>query len=130
MESNETSSLTALIEGIIDDVGLLFRQEVALAQSEVRQEWNKTKRAATALSWGMMVFAVGSIFVGQMLVHFLNWLTGLHMWVCCGIMGGICFLIGAALYEAGRRWAGQVSFLPRQTLLSIKDNVQWMKTLK
>lgn len=120
-------SLTSLVEGIVGDAQQLIRQELSLARSEIQEEWNKTKTAAAALGAGIVVLSLGGIFLCLMLVYLLHWLTEMPLWGCYGIVGGLFALLGAILIYTGRNQASAVSFVPRQTVETMKENVQWLK---
>jgi hypothetical protein len=127
LQTEVSPSMTSLVEGIIADAQRLIRQELTLARSEIQEEWNKTKMAAAALGVGIVVVSLGGIFLCLMLVYLLNWLTELPLWACYGIVGGLFTLIGLGLIFAGRKQAGEINFVPRQTVETMKENVQWIK---
>lgn len=120
-------SVTSLVEGIVNDAQRLIRQELALARAELQEEWTKTKTAAAALGAGIVVLTLGGIFLCLMLVYLLQWLTEMPLWVCFGIVGGLFALLGAILIFTGRNQASEVTFVPRQTVETMKENVQWIK---
>jgi len=128
-------SLTALVAGIINDVQQLIRQELALAKSEAKQEWDKTKTAAVSFGSAAVIGVLGVIHVSLMLVFLLKWVTlpadqpehGLPLWVCFGIIGGLFLIVGAILFVAGKNKAEQIHVVPPQTAETMKENVQWIK---
>ena len=48
--ADSPASVTQLVGGIVADVQTLMRQELQLAKVEIRQEWDKTKTAASAMA--------------------------------------------------------------------------------
>jgi len=134
LQTETQPSLTALVAGIIRDVQQLIRQELALARSEVKQEWDKTKTAAVSFGAAVVVGVLGVIHVSLMLVFLLKWVTlpagaesGLPLWVCFGIIGGLFLIVGAILFFAGKNKAEQIHVVPPQTAETMKENVQWIK---
>jgi hypothetical protein len=111
----------------MDDVRTLVQQEMALGRAEILQQINKTKRAAIAMSAGIGVAAVGVLFLLLLLVYAIHEPGGLPLWGSFGIVGGVLFVVGCILFFVGKRQASQVSVVPRQTIESIKENVQWIK---
>jgi len=135
LQTETQPSLTALVAGIINDVQQLIRQELALAKSEAKQEWDKTKSAAASFGAAAVVGVLGVIHVSLMLVFLLQWLTlpagaaaaGLPLWVCFGIIGGLFLVVGAILFYAGKNKAEQIHVVPPQTAETMKENVEWIK---
>jgi len=127
LQADANPSITSLVEGIVGDAQQLMRQELALARREMQDEWTKTKAAAAALGLGIVILALGGIFLCFMLVYLLNWLTNMPLWGCYGIVGGLFTLIGAILLFTARNRATDISFVPQQTVETMRENVQWIK---
>jgi hypothetical protein len=62
-----------------------------------------------------------------MLVHLLNALTGLPLWACYGIVGGVCAIGGVVLLYRGKQQMSQIDMVPQQTVETMKENVRWIK---
>lgn len=132
---NDSASMTSLVSGIIGDAQRLLRQEVALARSEIQNELNKAKTAAAALGAGIVVATLGGIVLCFMFVHLLHWLTGpagmdpatVPLWGCYGIVGGLMTVVGLGLIFTGKNQLGDVNVVPRQTVETMKENVQWLR---
>jgi len=121
-------SLTSLVSGIFGDVQQLVRQEITLARSEMKQEWNKAKTAAGALAVGVGLLALGGLLLCFMLVHLINYYApGVPLWGCYGIVGGAFALIGLLLTGLGYAQASRVNVIPPQTAQTLKENVQWIR---
>jgi len=127
LQTETAPSIVPLVEGIISDAQRLMRQEVALARTEIEQEWNKTKAATAALGAGIVIAALSGIFFCQMLVYLLNWLTELPLWGCFGIVGGLFALLGAIMIYSGKHQVEGIHFVPQQTAETMKENVRWLK---
>jgi hypothetical protein len=127
--SDTGPSLTALVSGIVDDLQTLIRQQVELARTEVKQEWEKTKTAAGALAAGAALLLLATFLLCFTLVHLLNYLApGLPLWGCYAIVTACFGVLGGILVAAGRSKASQVRVVPPQTAQTIKENVQWIKS--
>jgi Putative Actinobacterial Holin-X, holin superfamily III len=126
-QSTRNGSLPDLVTGIIDDVRTLIRQEVALGRAEMLKELNKTKQAAMAVGAGIAVAAVGVLFLLLLLVNLIHEAGGLPLWGSDAIVGGVLVVFGCIVYFVGKRRASEVHLVPRQTIESIKENVQWIK---
>jgi hypothetical protein len=111
----------------MSDATLLLHQELALAKYEFYEEARKAKSAAVSLASGIGVGAIGGLLLIIMLVHLLRALTEWPLWVCYGVVGGICLGgAGAMLYRA-RKQMNEIEIIPQDTIQSIKENVQWLK---
>jgi uncharacterized membrane protein YqjE len=120
-------SLTSLVSGIVADLQKLVRQEIQLARTEVKQEWEKTKTAAGAMAAGVALLSLGVIVLCGMVVALLKEFTALPLWACCAIVGGALAVLGVLLLVIGRAKANQVHVIPQQTAETMKENVQWMQ---
>jgi hypothetical protein len=122
------ASITQLVGGIVTDLQTLMRQELQLAKTEIRQEWDKTKIAAGSMAAGASLLTVAGLLVSFALVYLLNWVApGLPLWACFGLIGVALGLIGGILIGVGRSKASEISIIPPQTAESMKENVQWLK---
>jgi len=126
------ASMTSLVGGIINDAQQLIRQELTLARREVQEEMNKAKAAAIALAVGAFITFFGGVLLSLMLVHLLHWLTnsmppGFPLWACYGIVGAVFAFVGLVMLYAAANKAGAINLVPRQTVESMKENVQWIK---
>lgn len=114
-----TVSVGELVGNVTRDLSTLMRQELALAQAEVKAEVSKTGKAAGALG------AAG--FAGYMAVLFLSiclwWALG-HLignsWsaLVVAVLWGI---VGAVLYSSGRKKLREVNPTPERTVDTLKN---------
>ena len=111
-------SVGELVGNVTRDLSTLMRQELALAQAEVKGEVSKTGKAAGALG------AAG--FAGYMAVLFLSiclwWALG-HLigngWSAL-VVAAIWGVIGAVLYASGRKKLREVNPTPERTVDTLK----------
>ncbi|WP_308259016.1 phage holin family protein [Pseudonocardia sp. H11422] len=111
-------SMGELIGDVTRDLSTLMRQELALAQSEIKQEASKTGKAAGALG------AAG--FAGYMVLLFLSialWWGLAHLmdatWSAL-IVAAVWAVVGAALFVTGRRKLREVHPKPERTVDTLK----------
>lgn len=125
-------SVTPLLTGIIDDLQELIKQNLTLFKVEVREDFRKTRDAATAMGSGLGLAAVGGLHLTLMLVFLLQWLFSpdLPLWACFGIVGGVFAGIGLALFLRGKRKIESFNPLPDETAEALKENVQWITNRK
>jgi hypothetical protein len=126
-EDPRHESLTTTLGKIVDDVRELFREEVALARAEVRQEisgftslaiWFGGAGAAGAFALSFLLLGIAQAFA--MLVGWPTWAGYVSMAVLLGIAAFIAFL-------AGRSRATTVSAVPQQTVESLKETKEWIQ---
>jgi hypothetical protein len=127
LHNTSEASLTALVTGIINDAQELLKQEIALARREIADEINKSKQAAVSLGVGVAVGALGGWLLILMIVSLLNEVAGLPLWVSYLIVGGVLTIVGCGLFFAGKAKASDINLVPKQTVQTMKENVQWIK---
>jgi uncharacterized membrane protein YqjE len=128
-------SMAPLVAGIIDDLQELIKQNLSLFKVEVREDFKKTKEAAASLGVGIGLAVVGALHLTLMLVFLLWWAfdsaarsaSGLPLWVCFAIVGGVFTGVGVALYFKGKKKLDSFNPLPDETADALKENVQWIK---
>jgi hypothetical protein len=122
-------SMASLVGGIINDAQALIKQELALAKREVTDELNKAKDAVISLAVGIGTAALGGLLMCFMLVYLLHWASSerLPLWGSYGIVGAALIILGGSLFFVGKRRAGNVHLISKQTLAMMKDNVAWIK---
>ena len=124
---NSEPTLTQLVSGLVSDTKLLLRQELALAKHEIQEEVSKTKTALACLGAGIGIAVIGGLLFIGMLVHLLSALTEWPLWICYGIVAGICVIAGAALLYGGKKQMSDIAVVPSQTVETMKENIRWIK---
>jgi uncharacterized membrane-anchored protein YitT (DUF2179 family) len=124
---NAEPTLMQLVSDLVSDAKELLRQELALAKYEITQEVHKTKSALISLGAGVGIISVGGLLLLVMLVHALNALTGLPLWACYGIIGGMLAIVGMLLIYRGKKTISQIDMIPQQTVETMKENARWIR---
>jgi hypothetical protein len=118
-------SVTSLVGGILEDGQKLVRQEVALARREVAETCDKAKTGVVLLSSALVVFAVGGVLLGFMLVTLLHqFLLPGYEWACFGIVGSVFTLLGGGLAYWGYKKINEVHLSLPQTAETLRDDAQ------
>jgi Putative Actinobacterial Holin-X, holin superfamily III len=81
-----------------------------------------------SLGIGIGIAAVGGLLLILMLVHLLHALAALPLWVCYGIVGGLCAAGGIMLLVVGKNKLASVHLAPQEAVGTMKENVLWIKT--
>jgi len=126
---NRTNDATVsdLISGLVNDAQQLVRREIDLAKREVAIEVDKVKQGAVALGVGAGLAVIGALLLGQMLVYLVQSLTGLSLWVSYLIIGGLIAIGGVLGLMQGIKRMKEVDPVPRETIESVKEDIQWIK---
>jgi len=121
------SSVADLISGLVTDAQQLVRREIDLAKHEVSVEVDKVKQGAVALGAGAGLAIIGTLLLAHMLVYLVQTLTGLSLWVSYLIVGAIFAVGGGILLMQGIKRMQNVDPMPRETIESVKEDIQWIK---
>jgi hypothetical protein len=122
------STVAPLIRGILEDSQKLFRQELALVKVEVREDARRARDAVIAISAGVVVCLVGLFLFGCMLAYLIDTLSeAIPLWGSFGIVAAIAFLVGGAFLLGGVKRAKGIKGIPKQTVETMRENVQWIQ---
>lgn len=121
----EQPGVAALVGGILEDAQKLFRQEVAFAQREIAQTWDKAKMGVALVASALAACSVVGVLLGFMLVRLLQqYLLPNHEWACFAIVGGVVALLSGALLYCGLKQINQVHLSLPQTAETLRADVQ------
>jgi Putative Actinobacterial Holin-X, holin superfamily III len=125
-DTNNKPGIPSLIGGIFQDSIDLVTKELAAARLEIREEIEKGKAAVLLLALGGGALMVGIFLLCLMLVHLLQNLSGLELWICYAIVGGVLALAGIiTLYSAKQRVA-TTSLVPTDSVQDAKEDARWI----
>jgi len=126
-EDPRHESLTATLGKIVDDVRELFREEVALARAEMRQEISGFTSLAIWLGAGAVaaVFALSFLLLG--IAQAFAVLVGWPVWAGYVSMAVLLGIVAFVAIQAGRSRARTVSAVPQQTVESLKETKEWIQ---
>ncbi|MEV0902488.1 phage holin family protein [Actinoplanes sp. NPDC049802] len=125
MTTPSQTSIGEIIGNISDDLSQLFRQEVALAKAEIRQEAVKAGKAGGMLG--------GAAFAGYLSVVLLSFalVFGLAEVMDAGwaalLVAIVWAAVGAVLYSTGRKKLKTVDPVPHRTTETLKEDARWLK---
>jgi len=122
----DEQSVARLVGDIVADAQKLIRQEIALARVELQEEWKKTKSAARGFTIAVVMGFVTVFNAGMALAHILQAL-GVTPWLSYTLVTLVYGGIAYALLRKGTEAAKDIDFVPRQTVESMKENVQWIR---
>lgn len=128
VKSEAEPGLAALVGGIVSDAQKLIEQQFTLLRREIEGEIRQAKTAAISLAVGAGLSVAGGMFVLLTVAHLVHTSTGLPLWGCYALVGGLLVGAGAALLYYGSREAADVHLItPPQTTEALKENLAWLK---
>lgn len=119
-------SIGTLVSEVAQDVTQLFRQEVQLAKVELREEASKAAKAGGFLAGAGFAGYMVAVLISLAVVFALGAIMPLG-WAAV-IVAVIWAIVGAVLYATGRRRMKTVNPVPQQTVESLKEDVQWLRS--
>jgi len=121
--------MSTLVGGIVEDAQQLMRQELALARREIQEELNKAKAAAASFALGAAVLFFGGLLLCFMLAYLITWVAQdwIPLWSSFAICGGSLTILGIVLLVAARHRASAISLVPKRTVETMRENVQWIR---
>jgi hypothetical protein len=119
------NSIGSLIGQVAGDVSKLFRQEVALAKAELKEEAAKAGKAGGMLAGAGFAGYMVAVLLSLALVFALGAVMPLG-WAAL-IVAVIWAVVGGVLYAVGRNRLKQVDPVPRQTVETLREDAQWVR---
>ena len=118
-------SVGELVGKVTTDLSTLMRQEFALAKAELTEEAKKAGKGAGALGAAGYLGYLTSLLATALLVVLLDLV--LPLWAAVLIVTAVYGLIAFVLFSKGKKQMKTVDPTPRQTVETLKEDVQWAK---
>jgi uncharacterized membrane protein YqjE len=116
-----------LFKQLSEDVSVLVRQELKLAQAEMTE---KGKKAAVGVGMFGAAGIAGLLALGTLTVCLIAALsTGMEVWVAALIVTVLYAAVAGVLALTGKsRVTEATPAVPEQTIETVKEDAQWAKT--
>jgi hypothetical protein len=124
-DARNYDSTPSLLRRLMDDVGVLFTQELALLKSETSRSIGDMKAAVVSVAMGGAVLMIGIIFLALAGVYALG--TVVDLWLAALIVGGGITLVGAIMLLTGRRKLQPAAMAPRRTADALRKDATMLK---
>lgn len=123
--TNDSRSLGEITNSILTNAQEVLRDEVRLAKTEIRDELKSALRASAMLATGVVL----ALFAFGMLLLTVTWALDrvLPLWAAAAMVTAVVAVISGVLILVGRQKIRQVDPKPRETMETMKENVQWVK---
>ncbi|WP_084957696.1 phage holin family protein [Thermoactinospora rubra] len=120
-------SIGELVGEIGQDLAKLFRQEVELAKTELREEAGKAAKASTLLGAAGFAGLMTAVLVSLAAVFGLANVMD-AAWAAL-LVAAVWAVAGAVLFVTGRTRMREVSPKPEQTIETLKEDARWARDL-
>jgi len=118
-------TVTKLVSGILDDAQKLVRQQMEMLKAEVREDFQRSKRAAEFGGMGIVLLTVGFLGLVMCLAYAFHDFYGFSMWASWGITAAIFLLSGGALAVTSYILLERFNPLPDKTFKALQENLTW-----
>ena len=119
------ASVGELVGKVTADLSTLMRQAFALATAELTEEAKKAGKGAGALGAAGYLGHLTALLLSATLVILLDLV--LPLWAAALIVTAVYGLIAFVLFTKGKKQMKTVDPTPRQTVETLKEDVQWAK---
>ena len=119
-------SIGGLLRGILTDVKMLIREEIALARVELREQAGRARAAAISFGMAAAALVFGGTFlliaIATAIADLLNW----PVWAGFLVVAVLLGLAGFVMLASGRKQLQQVHAVPQETMSTLKENSEWI----
>lgn len=119
--------LSELISNLTEDTSRLFRQEVALARAEIKQEASVAMVGAAMMAMAGALSAVALILLSLAAAEGLQRLFDIDLAWCYFIVAVVWLIVAGVLFAKGKNKIAEVNPKPERTVESIKDVADTLK---
>jgi len=125
VEARDYESTTSLLRRLVDDVSMLFAQELSLLKAETTRSIGDLKAATVGIAMGGAVLFLGAIFLLLAAVYGLS--NVVEPWLAALIVGGVVALVGIIMLATGRRKLEPAEMAPRRTAAALRKDTEMIK---
>jgi predicted phage tail protein len=118
MPPPNSETMAGLLRRLVDDLSILFRQELALAKAEVTQAVDEAKAGVAGIAVGGAVLYAGFLTVLAALVMLLA--RVMPAWGAALLVGAVTVIAGYAMVQAARKKLSPTNLKPELTKESLR----------
>lgn len=119
--------LSELISNLTEDTSKLFRQEVALARAEIKQEASVAAIAVAMMAMAGALSAVALILLSLAAAEGLQRAFDIDIAWCYFIVAVVWLIVAGVLFSMGKKRLAEVNPKPERTVESVKDVANTLK---
>jgi uncharacterized membrane protein YqjE len=123
MHAPNQRTVPEVLQDIVGNIQEIIRSEFRLGTAEIKEEAAEAAKPVATVGAGIIfgVYALGFLFLA--IVYALG--TVVAPWMAALIVTGITALMAAVLVASGRGQLKRVKVVPKRTIATVKENVQW-----
>ena len=123
-EVRPQAGVMELVSGIITDVQVLIKQQLALSRHEFKGEIGHARKAGYLVGIGMAIGVMGSVLLSVMLVHLLARMAPeLPLWACYGVIGAPIAALGGILCVVGIQRFGALNTATVKVAHDVREKI-------
>ncbi len=131
----EERSLGDLFSELAGETGMLVRQEVALAQTELTQKATVVGKnvgflaAGGAVGYTALLVILAAVVIGltQLISYLSGWQLITSAWIAAAIVGLVVGGVAYVLVTSALAKLKDMELTPRQTVETLKEDAEWLK---
>jgi uncharacterized membrane protein YqjE len=117
------ASVTGQLSGIMSDVQTLIRQQAEMLKAEVREDFQRSKRAAKFGALSIVCATVGALGLVTAVAYLLHEQFQIAMWASWGIVGGLSLLAGLVIGRVSYLLLESFNPMPLKSLHALEENL-------
>ena len=121
----EHRSLGEVVGDLTRHLSELFREEVALAKTELKESASKAGKGAVMLAVGGFIAYAG--FLALLAAAIIGLASVVPWWLSALIVAVVVLLAGYLLVQSGINKLKATSLAPEETIESLKEDKEWAK---
>ena len=119
-------SLGELFAELARDMGVLVRQVVGLATTELTHKATRAGREVAVLAVGGLIAYAGLLAILAAIIIGLA-TAGLPWWLAALVVGVVVAVLGGVMIQRGVTALKHADLAPSQTIETLKEDTQWAK---
>jgi Putative Actinobacterial Holin-X, holin superfamily III len=119
-------SLGELFGDLARDMGILVRQELGLATTQMTYKASRLGQDLAVVAAGALVLYAGLLAIIATIIIGLA-TAGLPWWLAALLVGLIVIGVGGVILQRGINSLKHADLAPRQTIETLKEDTQWAK---
>ena len=124
-DSIDTRTSVEIIRDILDGIEKLIQAEIRLARTEMAQKIRQVKGASAFLGISLLCGGLGAACLVLTCIAAMTLV--MPLWLAALLIGIGLFLVSGGAFALGRTRIEQVDPAPRQTIETMKDDLEWAK---